>query len=59
MDRIDTHLDVQRVPFEKLSINENAATSETIRARVEVARKVQLDRFDDGQYQRMIANSNM
>lgn len=59
MDRIDIHLDVQRVPFEKLSANENAETSETIRARVEEARKIQLDRFADGQYHGTIVNSDM
>lgn len=59
MDRIDIHLDVQRVFFEKLSANKNAETSEVIRARVEKAHKIQLDRFADGRYRGTIVNSDI
>jgi len=45
MDRIDIHLDVMRVPFEKLSGLDGGEPSSDIRARVEVARAVQAERF--------------
>jgi magnesium chelatase family protein len=45
MDRIDIHLDVRRVPFEKLASLEGGERSKVIRARVEAARKVQEARF--------------
>jgi magnesium chelatase family protein len=45
MDRIDIHLDMVRVPFQKLSSLEGGETSATIRGRVEAARKVQEERF--------------
>ena len=41
MDRIDIHLDVMRVPFEKLSSLDGGEPSSAIRARVEAARAVQ------------------
>ncbi len=45
MDRIDIHLDVMRVPFEKLSSLDGGEPSSDIRARVEAARAVQAERF--------------
>ena len=45
MDRIDIHLDVMRVPFEKLSSLDGGEPSSAIRARVEAARAVQAERF--------------
>ena len=45
MDRIDIHLEVQRVPFEKLSGLDGGEASSTIRTRVEAARAVQAERF--------------
>lgn len=45
MDRIDIHLDVMRVPFQKLAALEGGESSAVIRARVEAARKVQQARF--------------
>lgn len=45
LDRIDLHVEVPRVEFEKLSNNETSETSISIRARVEEARRRQTDRF--------------
>lgn len=45
MDRIDLHIDVPRIPFEKLEAPENAESSLTIRERVEKARAIQRERF--------------
>jgi len=45
LDRIDIHLQVQRVNFEKLSDARAADSSATVRARVQAARDRQLARF--------------
>jgi hypothetical protein len=45
LDRIDIHVEVPRVAYEKLSDKRQAETSETIRKRVQVARERQLERF--------------
>ena len=45
MDRVDIHLEMVRVPFQKLASLEAGEPSSTIRARVETARKVQEARF--------------
>ena len=45
MDRIDIHVDVPRVDFEKLSGGKSAENSATIRERVEAAREIQRQRF--------------
>lgn len=45
MDRIDIHVDVPRVPFEKLSAGQRGESSATVRARVEAARARQAERF--------------
>ena len=45
LDRIDLHVEVPRVQFEKLSKNELAESSTKIRERVEKARMKQKDRF--------------
>lgn len=47
MDRIDLHVEVPRVEFEKLRGEELAESSENIRARVEQARERQTARFAD------------
>jgi magnesium chelatase family protein len=47
MDRIDIHVDVPRVPFEKLTAERRGEPSEAIRARVEAARAIQAERFKD------------
>jgi len=45
LDRIDIHIEVVPVPFEKLSENRPTETSQVIRGRVVEARKVQEKRF--------------
>ncbi len=45
MDRIDIHLNVRRVPFEKLASLDGGEPSSAIRARVEAARAMQAERF--------------
>lgn len=47
LDRIDLHLEVPRIKFEKLSSDETAETSTVITERVEKARAVQAERFKD------------
>lgn len=45
LDRIDIHIEVVPVPFEKLSECQASETSEQIRERVILARNIQLERF--------------
>lgn len=45
LDRIDLHIEVPRLKFEKLSSDENSESSTDIRKRVEQTRAVQLKRF--------------
>ncbi len=45
LDRIDIHIEVPRVDFEKLSDNRRGESSDEIRARVEKARQRQRERF--------------
>jgi magnesium chelatase family protein len=45
LDRIDIHVEVPRVDYEKLSDNRQGETSAAIRTRVEAARKRQRERF--------------
>jgi magnesium chelatase family protein len=47
LDRIDIHVEVPRVDYEKLSDHRQGETSAAIRARVEAARKRQRERFKD------------
>jgi magnesium chelatase family protein len=47
MDRIDIHIEVVPVPFDRLSEQRKAENSETIRYRVVKARKAQLERYRD------------
>ncbi len=47
LDRIDIHVEVPRVEYEKLADNRAGEASATIRARVAAARKVQTARFAD------------
>jgi magnesium chelatase family protein len=47
LDRIDIHIEIVPVPFEKLSEMKNAETSETVRERVIKARQIQELRFRD------------
>ncbi len=45
LDRIDLHVDVPRVKFEKLDAPISAESSESVRRKVQAARDIQLDRF--------------
>jgi magnesium chelatase family protein len=45
LDRIDIHIEVVPVPFDKLSELRPSETSENVRCRVIQARKIQLERF--------------
>ncbi|MEN9445369.1 MAG: hypothetical protein RIS47_2260 [Bacteroidota bacterium] len=57
LDRIDIHLEVVPVPFEKLSEVQLSENSNAVRARVIQAREVQSARFKD--YEGVHANSQM
>lgn len=59
MDCIDIHLEVQRVPFEKLSALEAGESSDTIRQRVEAGRHVQATRFAGWQKADVLVNGDM
>jgi magnesium chelatase family protein len=56
LDRIDLHVEVPRLKFEKLSENSSGTKSETIRQRVEKARDAQKKRFAGT---KIITNSEM
>ncbi len=45
LDRIDIHVEVPRVDYEKLADKRNVENSETVRRRVQAARERQLQRF--------------
>ena len=47
LDRIDIHIEIVPVPFEKLSDNQEVECSAAIRERVIKARNIQLERFKD------------
>ncbi len=57
LDRIDLHLDVPRVDFDKLTADTRAESSAAVRARVEAARQRQRARFAGHPYAR--TNSDM
>jgi len=56
LDRIDMHLEVPRLDFEKLSDNKLSENSQTIKARVQKARALQAERFKN---EKIVANSEM
>ncbi|MEI6587633.1 MAG: YifB family Mg chelatase-like AAA ATPase, partial [Candidatus Moraniibacteriota bacterium] len=56
LDRIDLHIEVPRLKFEKISEDSQQENSDSIRKRVEKARKIQKDRFLDS---KIISNSEM
>ncbi len=45
LDRIDLHVDVPRMPIEKLAAEQDAEPSSAVRARVAAARRIQTERF--------------
>jgi magnesium chelatase family protein len=59
MDRIDIHLEVKRVPFQKLAGLEASESSSTVRCRVEAARQVQAVRFAGVNKPNMLVNGDM
>lgn len=59
MDRVDIHIGLARVPFQELSALESGESSNTIRERVEAARKRQADRFSELDRASMLVNSDM
>jgi len=59
MDRIDIHLDVARVPFQKLADLEGGESSESIRVRVEAARQRQAERFAPLEKAHVLVNGDM
>ena len=59
MDRIDIHLEVQRVPFQKLADSAKSETSATIRQRVEAARQIQATRFTPLNKPHVLVNGDM
>ncbi|MCC6498861.1 MAG: ATP-binding protein, partial [Anaerolineales bacterium] len=58
LDRIDIHIEVPRVDYEKLSGDRLGETSETIRKRVQAARNIQQNRFSNGKSD-IICNADM
>ena len=56
MDRIDLHVEVPRVAFEKLTSRQRGETSAIIQARVEQARSIQAKRFKE---RSLYANADM
>jgi len=58
LDRIDIHIEVPRVDYEKLSGDRLGETSETIRQRVQAARNIQQNRFSNGKSD-IICNADM
>src|SRR5512147_339351 len=58
LDRVDIHVEVPRVDYEKLSGDRMGETSETIRKRVQAARNIQQQRFAGSQSD-IICNADM
>jgi len=58
LDRIDIHIEVPRVDYEKLSGDRMGETSESIRKRVQAARNIQQQRFA-GLQSDIICNADM
>lgn len=56
IDRIDLHIEVPRVLFDKLSAEKSDIDSQTIKNRVQMARNTQTDRFAEEPY---VTNSEM
>ncbi|UUC44892.1 YifB family Mg chelatase-like AAA ATPase [Flavobacterium cerinum] len=57
LDRIDIHIEVNPVPFEKLSDTRNSESSQEIRKRVAAARQIQVRRFE--RYENIHYNAQM
>ncbi len=59
LDRIDIHIEVPRVDYEKLSGDRLGESSEAIRARVQAARDIQNKRFSNGEAKDVVCNADM
>jgi magnesium chelatase family protein len=59
LDRIDIHIEVPRVDYEKLSGNKVNESSDAIRQRVQAARDIQNKRFTNGKITDIICNADM
>ena len=59
MDRIDIHLDVIRVPFQKLTSLDGGEPSHAVRGRVEAARALQAQRFEGLGKSNLLVNGDM
>ena len=59
LDRIDIHIEVPRVDYEKLSGNKVSESSESIRKRVQAARDIQNKRFANGKSADIVCNADM
>ena len=59
LDRIDIHIEVPRVDYEKLSGDRMGESSEAIRARVQAARDIQQKRFSNNGSSDIICNADM
>jgi magnesium chelatase family protein len=59
LDRIDIHVEVPRVDYQKLSSDRLGESSECIRGRVELARQKQRERFACMKSTNMITNADM
>ena len=57
LDRIDIHIEVPRVDYEKLSSERLGESSESIRKRVQAARDIQIKRFAD--ISEVVCNADM
>ncbi|MFA4833746.1 MAG: YifB family Mg chelatase-like AAA ATPase [Patescibacteria group bacterium] len=56
IDRIDLHIEVPRLKFDKLTSEGRGETSEAIKVRIEAARKIQAERFKNTPF---VTNSEM
>ena len=59
LDRIDIHIEVPRVDYEKLSGDRLGESSESIRTRVQEARDIQNKRFSDNGSTDIVCNADM
>lgn len=59
LDRIDIHIEVPRVDYDKLSGDRVGESSETIRARVQAARGIQNKRFSKNSSSDIVCNADM
>jgi magnesium chelatase family protein len=59
LDRIDIHIEVPRVDYDKLSEDRVRESSEAIRARVQAARNIQQKRFSNKGSSDIICNADM